>query len=187
MKDSHREEAIEIIRVVSLYKTLRIEQIAALFPHKQPDTIALVVEMLARNNRLFFDKENGIVKVSKSEKPDDAMIRGFWVLLDFFANVTFHTASDYPVSISFFLKDELYEIYVVPFNTENLLNHAVWGTKTPEPAKAIIVVDTQEQIPKIRIPQTVGYCIVSDTGETTYFKTEKEVLCEQQTFDSFGE
>lgn len=187
MKETYHKEAIEIIRVVSMYKVLLIDQVAALFPHKLSQTIVGVVEDLAHSGRLYFDKKTGIVKVSKSEKDDDSIIRALWVLLDFLGNVSFHTASDYPVAISFFSQDELYEIYVVPYDTENLLNHAVWGMKIEDPAKAIVVIDDQTQIPKMRIPRTVGYCIVSEKGETIYFKTAKEVLCEQQTFDYLGE
>lgn len=187
MKDAGREEAIEIIRVISLYKALLFDQVAALFPNKKPETIETVIGMLTRSDRIYLDKVTGIIKASMSEKADESTIKAFWVLLDFFESVSFHTASDYPVALSFFSKDELYDIYVVPFETENLVNHAVWGMKNEDPARAIVVIDTREQIPKIRIPKTVGFCIVSEKGETTYFKTAKEVLCEQQSFDSIGE
>ena len=181
--EAHHAESLEIVRVISLYNVLKTEQIIKLFPNKSSDTVVGILDILDRNSRLVFEKRQQNVKVSAKAEADPGTIKAFWVLLDFYADITFHTASDFPVALCFFAKEELYDVIVVPYDNETHVNHAVWTTRTSEPVKSIVVVDTPEQINRIKIPNVVGYCTVANDGVVTYFKVEKGACHEQLSFD----
>ncbi|MFQ8953533.1 MAG: DUF5697 family protein [Oscillospiraceae bacterium] len=78
--------------------------------------------------------------------------------------------SDFHVNAVFFAEGELYELSFIPENKEAMFEQAF---KTQEPdGKRIIVLESTEQIPNIKIPDVAAYCTVNDsTGEVKYFRT----------------
>ncbi len=166
----YANEAKEIVRVITLYKTLVSEQIYRLFPGKE-SSIKNLLSILIRQGRIFYDP--AVNRLSANQEccaaPDMGMIAAFWVLLDFIDRAEYHTASDFPVKISFFCDGELYEIIYIPFGQELLLTHALSGK---EDTRMIILVENPEQIEIIHIPGVAGFCSVDQSGATHYYKLE---------------
>jgi len=94
---------------------------------------------------------------------DAGLFAAFWVLLDFIERAEYHFISDFPVKISFFADNEMYDIIHVPAGKEMLLNHA--RAALPEDSsRRIILIDDPWQSPSIGIPNTVVFCMVDNDG-----------------------
>ncbi len=166
----YAKEAHELIRNITLYKTLTCEQVYRLFPGKE-SSIKNLLSVLIKQGRIFYNPDAGRLSANQEcdTTPDMAMIAAFWVLLDFIGRIEFHTASDFPVKISFFSNEELYEIINVPYGQEALISHAL---SVKEDSRRIILVESQEQIESICIPGIAGFCSVDPDGTTRYYKLE---------------
>lgn len=170
-KDLQRE-TFEIIRIMSTYKTLKYNQILRLFPNK-PEIIQGIISRLIKEKRLFYADENEMLSYGNSagESPNNGLISAFWVLTDFFSGVEYHTPSEYPAQIAFFMNDEFYEIIYVEYEKEIIINHAL-SLENREQSKKIIIVEDEKQIPKIKADDIFCFCIVSSGGDINYYNFE---------------
>lgn len=165
----YSKEAHDLIRNITLYKTLTCEQVYRLYPGKE-SSIKNLLSVLIKQGRIFYNPGAGRLSASSEcdAAPDKGMIAAFWVLLDFIDRVEYHTASDFPVKISFFCTGEMYEIVRIAFGQEVLITHAL----PKEDARRIILVDCPEQMEAIHIPGIAGFCTVDPDGATHYYKLE---------------
>jgi hypothetical protein len=93
------------------------------------------------------------------------------VLADFLDTVEFHYPADYPAQIAFFMDANLYEIIKADYGKEAVISH-ILSSKTEDQPNRIIVVDNEDQIPKITAGNILCFCIVDKTGEIEYFNFE---------------
>lgn len=165
-------EASDLLRNITMYKTLTYEQIYRLYPGKEA-VIRNLLTHLARQGRVYRNARKQRISASAEcdSKADSGMIAAVWVLIDFIDIVEYHYASDFPVKISFFADGELYEIVYVPFEQEILMNHAL-ARDSEESARRIALVDRPEQIGSLDIPNTTGFCSVEPDGTVRYYKLE---------------
>lgn len=173
MRDTlYAKEAAELIRTISLYKSLTSEQVYRLFPGKE-ESIKNLLTQLIKQKRMVYSPGTDHISAGEEydERPNSSIITAFWVLLDFIDKTEYHTASDFPVLISFFSQDEFYEIVHVPHGQEIMLNHAM-AAKEKDPPRRLIIVDHPDQIPNINICGTIAFCIVSAEGKVNYYKLE---------------
>lgn len=161
-------EAKELIRIISMYGALPLQQVVSAFPGRA-ESIRNLVARFVKQKRLHYHADSGIVSESPDRGVTDGMIPAFWVLLDFLDRVQYHTASDFPATISFFTEDDAFDIIVVREGQENLVSHALSYGDSENASKRLIVVDCPEQIPKLRISHTAGFCTVDSGGEVSYF------------------
>jgi hypothetical protein len=163
-------EASDLLRNISMYKTLTEEQIRRLYPGKETVMINLL-EHLIRQRRVYRNPENNRISANTDcdSQADSGMIAAVWVLIDFIDKAEYHSAGDFPVKISFFADGELYEIIYVPYEQEILMNHAL-SEKNEIESRRIVLIDVPEQIKTIDIPNTTGFCSVSPDGAVQYYK-----------------
>lgn len=161
-------EAKELIRIISLYGALPLQQIVAAFPGRA-ESVRNLIARFAKQKRLYYQPDNCIVSESPDRAVVDGMVPAFWVLLDFLDHVQYHTASDFPAIISFFTEDDAFDIIVVREGQENLISHALSYGDSENSPKRLIVVDSPEQIPKLHISHIAGFCTVDSGGEVSYF------------------
>jgi hypothetical protein len=130
---------------------------------------------LNRQRRIYYNPASQ--RVSANDKydaqADYGMIAAFWVLIDFIDKVEYHTVGDFPVKISFFANEELYEIIHVPYEQETLISHAL-SMEKQSGARRIVLIDEPEQIDNIDISNTAGFCTVSSDGAVSYYKQNKK-------------
>ena len=161
---------MSVIRdTLSRYNTLLIRQIYKMFPAKE-DVIKRAVSNYIKSKRFYISPDRRYISISPESVGDDKVIKAFWVLLDFYDKVEYHTSGIFPVQINFFLDSEMYEIINIPYGQEAIVQVAISGAK--EPAKRIIIIDSLEQISNIQIQNTVGLCLVAEDGRTSYYKYE---------------
>ena len=171
-KEIYSQEATEILRVITTYKTLEERQIIALFPNKKDVTVNLL-SYLVKQGRIFFNPESKRYSLDEScdQTPDPVMIAAFWILLDFIDNISYHTASDFPIKISFFADEELYEIIHFAPEKQHLISHLLSETEKCG-TRRIILMDSADLIKDFGIENVSGYCTVDVGGNVQYYKLE---------------
>ena len=165
----YRKEASELLHIVTTYRAIRYEQALLFFPSKTEAVKTLIAKLL-RQRRLYFDEGKKLLCdcPESADSPDYGMIASLWVLLDFKKTIIYHISSDFPIKITFFAQDEVYEIIYVPEEKESLINHAL-SAIPKDNANRLIILETKEQANRLTIPHTLAFCIVED-GVVNYYK-----------------
>lgn len=170
----HRRDALtletkEILRAITIFKALEYGQLIKLLRGKEPSA-GVILRNLSRQKRIFHDENTGIVTDTQqsAEKPDMRMINAFWVFLEFNDKAEYYNTGDYPTLISFFANEEHYEIIFAGYGNEMTLNFAL--SKNTGGAKRIVIIDSQEQIHKLRVRGLLCFCTVSSDGDVQFFK-----------------
>lgn len=171
----YSHEAADLLRALSLYKTLLEKQVYRLFPEKKQQAMHTLVERYIKDGRIFRDQRRQLLSALPEPELDMGMIKAFWVLLDFLDETEYHSAGDFPVKLYFFARAEMYEVVYVQPGQEALISQAL-ANKADDEGKKIMVVESLEQVPNLSCPNVSGYCLVDEHGTTHYFK-EKD-LCE---------
>ena len=161
----------EIIRLLSTYHALTLLQLEAFFPELTQQKLFLLMKKLEKTGRLILMPERGLVLYTKECVPDPAILSAFWVLLDFREDITYHTASDYPVTLTFYTQSDAYDVIHIPEEKEILMNHALSACKEDSPRR-IAVVDHAGQIPLLDIPGITAFCTVTPDGKVQYYRKQ---------------
>lgn len=161
-------EAKELIRIMSMYGALPLQQVVAFFPGRA-DSVRNLISRFVKQKRLHYCADTAILSESPDREAIEGIIPACWVLLAFLDRVQYHTASDFPALISFFTDDDAFDIIVVQEGQENLISHALSYNDNENASKRLIVVDRPEQIPQIHISHVAGFCTVESGGEVSYF------------------
>lgn len=166
----YQAEAATLLRIIRTYHTITFSQALRLFPQKEA-AIRALIRKLIKQKRLYFDEEKNLLcdRPEAAESPDHGMIASLWVLLDFKKSILHHISSDFPVKITFFAQDEVYEIIYIPEEQESLINHAL-SIMPKDNANRLVLLESEEQAPKINIPNTVAFCIVENETVNYYRK-----------------
>jgi len=195
-EDLYRETS-EIIRVLSEYRCLKYRQVIRLFPNKPAPVIRSIISRMIKQKRIVYDGDSETLRYFGETKQDydRSLIAAFWVLLDiinfaqfrgnsamaqelpnteqaevdFINRVDYHSPSEYPVRIAFFMNNDLYEIICVEYDKENIVNYALSPKNPKQKSNKIIVVDYEEQIPKIKAEDIICFCIAGDNGDIAYY------------------
>lgn len=171
----YSHEAADLLRTLSLYKTLLEKQVYRMFPDKKQQAIHTLVERYIKDGRIFRDQHRRLLSASPEPELDIGTIKAFWVLLDFLDETEYHSAGDFPIKLFFFSKAEMYEVIYAQPEQEALISQALTN-KADDEGKKIIVVESLKQISNVSCSNVSGYCLVDEQGTTHYFK-EKD-LCE---------
>lgn len=165
----YTDEATALLSEISMYPGILEEQILRLHPQNEEQIINLL-RYLQRQGRIKRDYRNSYYSTSTTLKVErEAVIRRIWVLLEFMPNVEYHSASDFPVVITFFAKGEEYQIIHASNGSEALVSAVITHNQNIV-SKRLILVDTPEQIPYIIFPGIIGYCTATVDGKIQYYK-----------------
>ena len=161
----------EINRLLSMYQVLSFTQLAKTFPELSADKLQMLLRRLEKNGRLFFEQDTGLVLHSKECTYNPSIGAAYWVLLDFKSDITYHTISEFPVSLTFYTNTDCYDVIHVPEEKEILINHAL-STYDTESPKRLVVVDRTEQILHLHFPGIAAFCMVGSDGDVQYFRKQ---------------
>ncbi|MCL2775666.1 MAG: DUF5697 family protein, partial [Oscillospiraceae bacterium] len=141
------------------------------FPNKPIAVMRSIISRMIKQKRIVYDGDSGTLTYGGETKQsyDCELIAAFWVLLDFIGKVEYHSPSDYPVRIAFFMNNDLYEIICAEHDKENIINYALSPKNPKQKSNKIIVVDYEEQIPKIKADNIICFCIVGEDGDIAYY------------------
>nr|WP_300815624.1 DUF5697 family protein [uncultured Acetatifactor sp.] len=167
-QESHLQE---ITRLLSMYHALMLPQLEALFPELTKQKLLFLIKRLEKTGRLAFLPERELVMYSNDCVPNPSILSAFWVLLDFREDITYHTASDFPVTLTFYTQSDAYDVIHIPEEKEMLMNHALSACKEDSPRR-IAVVDHAGQIPLLHFPGTAAFCTVAPDGTVQYYRKQ---------------
>ena len=163
MKTRETRKAGELLRTLGEYKTLQMPQALRLF--SEP-----VISYLRKQRRIYISP-GGLIAASEDAAPDPGAQKAVWLLLDFIDRVDYHAVGAFPVTLYFFLGEELYEVIYVPPGQETLICHAL-SVQVDPAGKRIIIIESINQIEKISFSGISGFCTVSDAGGIQYYQRE---------------
>jgi len=169
-KEIYSNEATELLRVISEYKALLIEQVLYLFPGQEMMVQNLIYN-LRRQGRIWVSEDGKYVKASENVPLNDGLIKAIWVLLDFFDFAEYHCAGCFPISLCFFLHAEYYEVIFIP-NGQGGIIQAILTEQQKNSAKRIVIVSDMDQVDSLNISGVSGFCTVSDKGAIQYYQKE---------------
>lgn len=171
-RDQQQENHLsEITRLLSMYHALSLPQFGRLYPELTDRKLRLLLGRLEKAGRLAFVPDRELVLYSKECVPNPSTLAAFWVLLDFREDVTYHTASDFPVALTFYTQSDAYDVIHIPEEKEMLMNHALSAYKEDSPSR-IAIVDHARQIPLLHIPGTAAFCTVTPDGKVQYYRKQ---------------
>lgn len=161
----------KINRMISMYKVLTREQLDKAFPELDGSKMDAVLKQLENGGRLVYDRASGMVRDEAGSSQERAVVAAVWVLLDFISSVTYHTVSEYPVTLSFFTEVDAYDVIYVPVEKEIITMHALSGYKAGA-AQRLVIVEQKEQIRTLDFPGITAYCMVTPEGKVQYYKKQ---------------
>ena len=167
-QESHLQE---IIRLLSMYHALSLQQLEVLFPELAKQKLLFLIRKLEKTGRLALMPERELVLYAKDCVPEPSILSAFWVLLDFREDITYHTASDFPVALTFYTQSDAYDVIHIPEEKEMLMNNALSAYKEDAPRR-IAIVDHAGQIPLLAIPGTAAFCTVTPDGKVQYYRKQ---------------
>lgn len=168
---TQKKHLSEIIRIISMYQVLSFKQLLRTFPELGDNKLQIILSQLQKSGRIFFEQDTGLVFCAKECSFNPSTYAAYWVLLDFISDTTYHTISEFPVSLTFYTYTDCYDVIHVPEEKEILINHALSSYDTEAPRR-IVVVDNTRQISHLHFPGIVAFCIVDTDGKVKYFKKQ---------------
>ncbi len=178
-QNKHRGVERELKELVQKYNVLDKGQIYAYFGKSGRDRfVGRALKNLEKERSIYVCRETK--QVASSEAAHAAFERGLclsvWVLLSLMdqKKIEEHFAAsreEFPVRIVFVGDGEIYDIvYAAPEDIE-LANH-LFSRKNIDGCGHIVIVEEPEDIPKIRIPDVIGYCTVKEEGKIEYYRKD---------------
>ena len=141
----------EIIRLLSTYHALTLLQLEAFCPELTHQKLLLLLKKLEKGGRLTLAPERNLVLYTRNCVPNPSILSAFWVLLDFREDITYHTASDFPVALTFCTQSDAYK---------------------EDSPRRIAVVDDVGQIPLLHFPGIAAFCTVTPDGKVQYYRKQ---------------
>ena len=167
----HKTHLNEILKLVSTYKVLSQKQLIKWFPELPEKKTLSLIQQLQRKGRLFSLPESDYVSCIKDYEPNPSLIASIWVLLDFQPHVIYHSASEFPVTLTFYTKTDGFNVIHVPTGKELLVNHAM-RSYADDDLTNLVIVDNTTQIPLLTFPGIGAYCTVSQEGQVQYYQKQ---------------
>lgn len=166
-QDFHRKE---LVRLISLYRVLEFRQVARLFPDLSENALSTMLTKLKRQGRISM--QGNFIYCCPCLDTDEEIIAAFDVLLDFFPEVVYHSPGEYPVKLTFFAKNEVFDVICVSEGKETLITHALSSMSNDSPeSQKLVILSSLKQIGTMNLSRISAYCLVSD-GEVQYIKKQ---------------
>ena len=166
----YSQEAAGLLRDIATYKAMKEGQLLRLYP-KRDRKIRHLLFYLTKQERIIHKGDTYFASHGCVNHVDKTMIAALWVLADFADRVEFHSVGNFPAKIIFTADDEIYEIVHAGQGQETLMTY-ILGSRGEKPTHYLVLVDDQEQIAELNLPNVCGYCTVSPEGEVQYYQKE---------------
>lgn len=167
---NQENDRLEAIRILSLYHCLEIRQLARYFPHIPESTLPALLKRLEKQGRLSI-RDSTVVCLPETA-PADGIKETFDVMLDFFPEVSYHAPGSYPVTLTFFAREEGYDVIWLPEGKEILTAQALsLLPQTEGENQRLLVLSNKKQLEDAaKFPRITAFCLVSPDGSIQYFK-----------------
>lgn len=166
---ANQPELAELTRILSLYKGITLPQIKKCFPTLSKSTISSLIRTLVRRGRAVYQKDSELLQEPFASPLPEGLLPALWVMLDFYPDVIYHTASDYPVLLTFFTPSESFDVIYIPTGKELLINTAL-SACFEENSRRLAVIEDICQISSLTFPGITAFCRVSEDGSIQYYQ-----------------
>ena len=166
----YENEAMGLLRDLSMYRCLTKDQIKRLHPGKSR-ILDNLLTYLEYHKRIWRTGECYFASEEDRNHPKRGLSTAIQVMLDFAENAEYHTISDFPAQIIFFADKKVYEIVYVELGREALISRLLTDAREQD-SNYIVIVENLGQIEKIKAPNIRGYCTVTESGEVQYYQRE---------------
>lgn len=163
-------EADGLLRNIATYKAMKEGQLLQLYP-KREKRVKSLLSYLTRQGRIIHKDDTYFASPGCINNVDKSLMAALWVLADFADRVEYHSMGDFPAEIIFIADDEIYEIIHAGLGRETLMSYLL-SSGGEKPSHYLVLVDDQEQIAELDLPNVCGYCTVSPDGEVQYYQKE---------------
>jgi len=181
MENQNKQRGVEreLKDLVQRYNVLYKSQIYAYFGKDGRDRfVGKALKTLEKKHSIYISQETK--QVAANEESYKTWERGtstsVWVLLDLMdqKKIEQHfmaSKEEYPIRIVFVGDGEIYDIlYLAPEDIE--LTNQLFERRNIDGCGHVVVVEEPEDIPKIRIPDVIGYCTVKEEGQIEYYRKD---------------
>jgi len=173
----YRRELIELKKLLSEYRVLRIDQIYKYFWNKDAMIVKKMLKYLVRNGQAVVNVEDNIIIINSLiyEEKNPQLLAAFDVMMLFSEILGYHTKLEFPFQICFFADDIQYEIIYVEDGDEQHINAVLKETDSDD-IRYLVIVEKLEQINKLRIPNVYRYCTVDKDGNVLSYVVEERAI-----------
>lgn len=181
MENQNKQRGVEreLKELVQKYNVLEKGQIYAYFEKDGRERfVGRALKTLEKDRMIYTNNETK--QIASSESAYETWERGtstcLWVLLDLMdqKKIEQHflaSKEEYPIRIVFVGDGEIFDIlYVAPEDIE--LTNQLFVRRKIDGCGHVVVVEEAESIPKIQVPDVIGYCTVKEDGEVEYYRKE---------------
>lgn len=161
----------ELREIISTYKVLKVEQLYKAIKNKEQNIKKTIITHMKNNDTLFIFNDICSATENWIKDYDKAMIKAFWILLDFWNEVQYNTKDTFPAKIYFITDDDSFDIIVAEKGQEKMLNvfYSKFQDKT---TKHLVAVEDEEQMIKLSFDGIAAFCVVNDNGTVSYYRNE---------------
>lgn len=171
----------ELLNMVNTYNAVYIGQLYAMFEvNGLEQYVGRAVRSLEKARRIYLNPYTRIVARDENsyEQREKGVLLALWVLISLMKQkkIEEHFLADkeeYPVRIIFVGDAEIYDIMYIPESDVELVNN-LFERKKVASSGHIVIVDSDDYIPAIRLQNITGFSVVKegDSVEIEYFKPE---------------
>lgn len=181
MENQNKQKYVEreLKDLVQKYNVLDKSQIYDYFGKTgREHFVGRAIRALEKERSVYVCRETK--QVASSDTAHLAWERGMslsvWVLLDLMdqKKIEEHFAAskeEYPIRIVFVGDGEIYDILYAPPEDIEVTNQ-LFARKNIDGCGHIVIVEEPEDIPKIRIPDVIGFCTVKEEGQIEYYRKD---------------
>ncbi len=181
METQNKQRGVEreLKSLVQSYNVLDKSQLYAFFEKDgRGRFVGRALKSLEKERSIFINQDTR--QVASSEEAFTAWERGtstaVWVLIDLMdqKKIEQHfmaSKEEYPIRIVFVGNGEIYDILYVPPEDVELTNQ-LFARRKIDGCGHIVVVEEAEDIPKIQIPDVIGFCTVKEEGQIEYYRKD---------------
>lgn len=164
--------AKELIRIVTTYQNLSVEQLLRYFPHMGEDTFSRLADRLSKEGRIYYDKAARRLLAARDIPENPELSAAFWVLLDFIDQTSYHTVGELPAAITMFYENEVYDICYAAPGKEVLMNQLFSAESADTRTKKLVIIEDIKQMKSFSSLQITAFCKVDADGNTQYYKRQ---------------
>lgn len=180
MENKQKSVEREVKELIQKYNALYKEQIYEYFSKdSRTQFVGRALKVLEKERNIYINQECRLVAVNEEsfEAREYGTLQCVWALLGIMdqKKVEEHflaSKEEYPVRIVFVGDGEIYDILYVSEAEITVVNN-LFVRKRIDGCGHIVVVEKPEDIPKIQIPDVVGFCKVKEDGKVEYYRKEK--------------
>lgn len=170
-RDELRSDKKKMREIISEYKALKLEQFKQVLKYKEPRLVNAIITMMVSDNTLYIHDDICCTEEDWKHYYDPDMIKAFWLLLDLWDDIKFHTTTEYPGKIRFMTSKDTYDIVVVHKGEEGIVN-MYYKNFSDGNVKQIVIVDSVAQMSDVHFESIFAYCLVSEEGKVSYYRNE---------------